>query len=202
MPWRHTSPMDQKTQCIADDLRRTPSMTELWTLYSVSRKTGYQWIARDLTSGPSGLEDRARKPCSHPHQTPQHVGEARIEVRCRHPSWGAKNLVSIRHKRPPSWSLPGRSTGCDILPRHGLVPQTRHQRPIGHPGKPTTLMAAPTAVWSAEFKGQLNTGDGLYCYPLPVADGSSRCLLGCQALSASRGAEATPGFTRLFKAFG
>ena len=202
MPWRHTSPMDQKTQFIADYLRRTLSITELCELYSVSRKTGYKWIERYLTSGPSGLEDRSRKPCSSPNQTPQYIVDAFIELRCRHPSWGAKKLLSILHKRHPSWALPGRSTVCDILRRHGLVPKKRHQRHIGHPGKLTTLIAAPNDVWSADFKGQFKTGDGLYCYPLTVADGYSRFLLGCQALSSTRVAEAKPVFTRLFKEFG
>jgi transposase InsO family protein len=194
--------MDQKTQFIADYLRRTLSLTELCELYSVSRKTGYKWIDRYLKAGPSGLEDRSHKPCSSPNQTPQHVVEAIIEVRCRHPSWGAKKLLSILQQRHPSWSLRGRSTVCDILHRHGLVPKKRHPRHIGHPGKPTTLIAAPNDVWSADFKGQFKTGDGLYCYPLTVADGYSRLLLGCQALSSTRVAEAKPVFTRLFKEFG
>jgi putative transposase len=202
MPWRHTSPLDQKTQFIADYLRRTLSITELCELYSVSRKTGDKWIERSLTSGPSGLEDRSRKPCSSPTQTPQHLVDAFIELRCRHPSWGAKKLLSILQKRHPSGALPGRSTVCDILRRHGLVPKKRHKRHIGHPGKPTTLIAAPNDVWSADFKGQFKTGDGLYCYPLTVADGYSRFLLGCQALSSTRVAEAKPVFTRLFKEFG
>jgi transposase InsO family protein len=194
--------MDQKTQFIADYLRRTLSITELCELYGVSRKTGYKWIERYLKSGPSGLEDRSRKPCSSPNQTPQPIIDAFIELRCRHPSWGAKKLVSILQKRHPSWALPGRSTVCDILRRHGLVPKKRHQRHIGHPGKPPTLMAAPNEVWSADFKGQFKTGDGLYCYPLTVTDGYSRFLLGCQALSSTRVAEAKPVFTRLFKEFG
>jgi putative transposase len=46
MPWRHPAPLDRKTQFIADDLRRTLSMTELCTLYGISRQTGYQWIDR------------------------------------------------------------------------------------------------------------------------------------------------------------
>jgi len=110
--------------------------------------------------------------------------------------------LSILHKRHPSWALPGRSTVCDILRRHGLVPKKRHPRHIGHPGKPTTLMAAPNEVWSADFKGQFKPGDGLYGYPLTVTDGYSRFLLGCQALSSTRVAEAKPVFTRLFKEFG
>jgi putative transposase len=95
--------MDQKTQCSADDLRRTLSITELCALYGVSRQTGYQWIARYLTSGPRGLEDRSRQPCFSPRQTPQHVVEALIELRPHHPSWGAKKLLSIFQTRHPSW---------------------------------------------------------------------------------------------------
>jgi putative transposase len=202
MPWRHTSPMDQKIQFIADDLRRTLSITEWCALYGVSRQTGDKWIERYLTSGPPGLEGRSRTPCARPNQTPQHVVEAILEVRRRHPSWGAKKLLSILHQRHPRWALPGRSTACDILRRHGLVPKKRHRRHSGHPGKPTALIAAPNEVWRADFKGQLNTGDGLDCYPWTVADGYSRLLLGCQALSSTRVAEAKPVFTHLFKAFG
>jgi putative transposase len=190
--------MDQKIQFIADDLRRTLSITELCARYGVSRQTGDKGIERSRTSGPPGLEDRSRTPCSRPNHTPQHVVEALLEVRCRHPSGGAKKRLSILHTRHPSWSLPGRSTVGDIVRRHGWVPKQRHRRLIGHPGTPTTLIAAPNAVWSADFNGQFQTGDGLYGYPLTVADGYSRFLLGCQALSSTRVAEAKPVFTRLF----
>ena len=42
MPWKETSPMDQRTQFIADFLRETLSVTELCDLYDVSRKTAYK----------------------------------------------------------------------------------------------------------------------------------------------------------------
>jgi putative transposase len=202
MPWRHTLPMDQNIPCMADDLRRTLSIPALCALYGVSRQTGDQWIERSRTAGPPGLEDRSRTPCSRPKQTPPHVVEAIIAVRCRHPSWGAKTLWSILHTRHPRWSWPGRSTVCDILRRRGLVPKTRHRRLLGYPGQPTTLIAAPTEVWSADVNGQFTTGDGLYGDPLTVADGYSRVRLGCQALSSTRVAEAKPVFTRLFTACG
>ena len=54
MPWRDASPMDQRTQFIADHLRDTLSITELCALYGVSRKTGYKWIDRYLRQGPAG----------------------------------------------------------------------------------------------------------------------------------------------------
>jgi putative transposase len=44
MPWSQTTPMDQKTQFIADYLRQQLSMTELCELYGISRKSGYKLI--------------------------------------------------------------------------------------------------------------------------------------------------------------
>jgi len=40
--------MDQKTQFIADYLRRSLSISELCMNYGISRKTGYKWIDRYL----------------------------------------------------------------------------------------------------------------------------------------------------------
>ncbi len=62
MPWSETSPMDQRTQFMADYLRDTLSITELCQLYGVSRKTAYKWIERYLLLGPAGLEQRSRRP--------------------------------------------------------------------------------------------------------------------------------------------
>jgi putative transposase len=202
MPWSQTSPMDQKTQFIAAYLRDRLSMTELCELYGVSRKTGYKWVDRDLTHGPQGLEARSRRPSTSPRHTPDHVVAAILEARQRHPSWGAKKLVSILSTRHPRWPWPARSTACDILNRHGLVPKKRQRRAIGHPGKPTSHIGAPNEVWSADFKGHFTTGDGRYCYPLTITDGYSRFLLSCQALSSTSVAEAKPVFTRVFKEFG
>jgi len=202
MPWRNTAPMDQRTQFIADHLRETQTITELCDRYGVSRKTGYKWIDRYLRLGPAGLEERSRRPHRAPNQTADEIVAALLEARHRHPVWGGKKLRALLQRRHPRWTLPGRSTVCDILSRHGLVPTRRQRRRIGHPGKPTTIMAAPNAVWCADYKGQFKTGDGRYCYPLTVTDGFSRYLLGCQGLSSTTVAEAQPVFTRLFKEYG
>ena len=202
MPWRAASPMDQRTQFIADFLRDVLSVTELCAMYGVSRKTGYKWIDRYLRHGPAGLEERSRRPRRAPNQTPDEIVAAILDARRRHPTWGGKKLLALLHKRQPRWLLPGRSTACDILKRHGLVPIKRYRRRIGHPGKPTSAILAPNDVWSADYKGQFRTGDGRYCYPLTVADGFSRYLLGCQALASTAGAGAKPIFTRLFQEYG
>jgi transposase InsO family protein len=196
--------MDQKTQFIADYLREVLSITELCELYGISRKTGYKWIDRYIRNGPAGLEEYSRRPRQTPNQTAPEITEALLEIRRRHPTWGAKKLLPILHKRQPDWDLPKRSTVCAILNRNGLVPKKRRRRRrhIGHPGKPTTQMLAPNDIWCTDFKGQFKTGDGVYCYPLTVTDGYSRFLLCCQGLHSTAVAGVKPMFTRLFKEYG
>ena len=202
MPWSQTSPMDQRTQFIADFLRQVLSVTELCDLYGVSRKTGYKWIDRYLRQGPAGLQERSRRPQGSPNQTAQEIVAALLEARRRHPSWGGKKLLALVHKRHRNWDLPHRSTVCDILSRHGMVPKKRTRRRIGHPGKPTSSILAPNDLWCADFKGQFKTGNGSYCYPLTVTDGFSRYLLGCQGLNSTSVEESKPVFTKLFREYG
>jgi transposase InsO family protein len=194
--------MDQRTQFIAEHLRGGRTITELCDDYGVARKTGYKWIDRYLRHGSAGLEECSRRPRRSPNQTAEEIVTALLEARHRHPSWGGKKLLALLHKRYPRWLLPGRSTACDILSRHGMVPTRRHRRRLGHPGKPTTSILAPNDVWGADYKGQFRTGDGRYCYPLTVTDGFSRYLVGCQALSSTAVDVAKPVFTRLFHEYG
>ena len=202
MPWSETSPMDQKTQFIADVLRGGLPVVELCDDYGISRKTGYKWIDRYLKEGPEGLRDRSRRPAGCPNGTSPELVHAIIDARRRHPSWGAKKLLKILHDKHPRWSWPQRSTVCEILKRNGLVTKKRRRRAIGHPGKPTTIVTAPNDLWCADYKGQFKTGDGRYCYPLTVTDDFSRYLIGCQGLLDTSVDGAKPVFTRLFREFG
>src|SRR5205085_10774762 len=174
MPWKESSPMDQKTQFIADFLRHTLSFAELCALYHVSRKTGYKWASRYEELGPSGLEDRSRRPHASPHQTPPELVAPILEARRHHPTWGAKKLLAHLTRRDPDLPWPSRSVCCALLSHHGLIKKPRRRRTVGHPGKPSSLIAAPNEVWSADFKGQFKTRDGRYCYPLTVTDNFSR----------------------------
>lgn len=202
MPWSQTTPMDQKMQFIADYLRKIFSFTELCARYGVSRETGYRLVERYLEQGPAGLQERSRRPHTSPNQTAAYIVEAILEARRRHPRWGAKKLIPLVEKRHRSWDLPERSTVCDILKRHGMIPKKRRRRAIGHPGRPTSRALAPNDLWCADFKGEFKTGDGIYCYPLTVTDDHSRYLLGCQGLLSTKVVEAKPVFTRLFKEYG
>jgi putative transposase len=202
MPWRSSSPMDLRTQFIADYLRGVFTISELSCEYQISRKTAYKWIDRYAADGATALVDRSRRPHHSPQATPPELIQALLTKRRRHPHWGAKKLLKLLSQDQPDLKWPARATACDILRRHDLVRQLRRRRVIGHAGKPTSSITAPNQMWAADFKGQFKTRDGYYCYPLTVTDGCSRYLLACQALSSTSYASAKPVFRRLFQQFG
>ncbi|MEO7252446.1 MAG: IS481 family transposase [Arenimonas sp.] len=202
MPWNETTPMDQKVQFVSDYLRNRFSVSELCLRYGVSRKTGYKWIDRYILDGPAGLGDRTRRPHSHPGQIDPKVVSAVLAMRLKHPSWGGKKLLVKLGERHPDWTLPARSTMCDILSRNGLVTKRPRRRAVGHPGKPGSAIVLPNDVWSADFKGQFKTRDGQYCFPLTVTDNYSRYLLACQSVGSTAVECSKPVFTRLFKEYG
>lgn len=194
--------MELRMQFIADYLRGVFTISELSREYQISRKTAYKWLDRYDAGGATALVDRSRRPHHFPRATATELVQALLTKRRRHPRWGAKKLLKLLSQDQPERLWPARSTACDILARHNLVPESRRRRAIGHPGKPATIITAPNQVWAADFKGQFKTRDGYYCYPLTVTDGFSRYLLGCQALSSTSHVEAKPVFRRLFQEFG
>jgi len=194
--------MDQRVQFIADYQRDVFDVADLARRYGISRKTAYKWLDRYEASGPAGLVDRSRRPRQSPHATPDRVVAALLDVRRHHPSWGAKKLLKVVATREPTWTLPARSTVCDLLDRAGLITTTRRRPVPAHPARPLTPMTAPNGTWTADFKGQFKTRNGVYCYPLTIVDGYSRYLLACHGLLSTAIAGARPVFLRLFQEYG
>ena len=202
MPWSCSSPMDQKIRFIADYQRHFFSLAELCSRFGVSRKTGYKWRSRYHEEGVPGLEDRSHAPHSCPHKLEEHVAEAIVEARKKHPHWGPKKLLDWLRPRRPELDLCVPSTAGDLLHREGLSQAGRRRRRWRHPGPPQREIYAPNDLWTADFKGQFRTRDGEYCYPLTIADQASRYLLRCQALSSTRTVETKPVMERLFRELG
>lgn len=202
MPWLERSLMDQRTQFIADYLRDLESVTALAARFRISRKTAYKWIGRYEEAGPPGLIDLSRRPHTCPDATDPAMIDAVLEARRHHPRWGAKKLLRLLRRTAPDRAWPARSTVCDLLKRHDLIPPTRRRPHVGHPGRPLTPMTAPNEIWTADFKGPFKTRDGRYCYPLTLVDGFSRFLLACQGRHSTAIATARPVFLRAFQEYG
>ena len=202
MPWSETSTMEQKRLFIRDYIRGSFGVAELCRRYGISRPTGYKWVKRFEVEGFPGLAERSRRPEGCSHETAIEITEAILELRRKHPYWGAKKLLTILKKRHPRVAWPARSTVCDLLSRHGMIEKKRRRKYPGHPGKPAQSMGAPNDTWCVDYKGEFKTGDGVYCYPLTVTDGCTRYILSCHGLRSTAYKGAQPVFRGLFKNYG
>ena len=198
MPWLETDPVTERKRFIVEAQGGLFSHAELCQRHNISRWTGCKWLERYEVEGPEGLLDRSHRPHSCPHATLAYVLEAAFGLRRTRPRWGAGKIIGHLETLYPDWPLPARQVLHKHLEREGLVKKRRRRRKQPDPGKPTASFAAPNSIWSADFKGQFKTLDGVYCYPLTVQDGFSRYLLGCQGLAGTTYAGARRVFTRLF----
>jgi putative transposase len=203
MPWLETAPVEERQQFIEDALSDRFTMVELCARYGVSRRIGYKWLDRYHEEGRRGLCDRSRRPHRCPHRLDPGIAELLCEFRLKHPFWGARKLLTVlarRHPRITTWPAP--STAADLLARRGLVKKRRVRRPHRHPGVITPATAEPNDLWTADFKGEFRTGNGVYCYPLTIADQHTRFLLTCHGLLSTQTVTARPVFERTFREFG
>ncbi len=202
MPWLETAPMEQRERFIQAYQEALYSMVELCARYGISRKTGYKWLARFAAAGRQGLQERSRAPHNCPHRIGDLVAALLCGARREHPSWGAQKLLDWLRPRYPEILFPAISTAGDLLARRGLVKRRRRRRHYSHPGVVPATTSAPNDLWTADFKGHFRTRDGLYCYPLTIADQHTRYLLACHGLLSTKGVEVRPVFERLFREYG
>jgi putative transposase len=202
MPWMETSPVEQREQFIRDHRVALYTMRELCARYAVSRKTGYKWLTRFDEAGRRGLQDRSRAPHQCPHRIAAEVAAVICAARRQHPSWGPAKLLAWLRPRYPALDLPAISTAGDLLARRGLVKKRRRRRHYQHPGVVPPTTTQPNDLWTADFKGHFRTRDGIYCYPLTIADQHTRYLLACHGLLSTKGQGVRPVFDRLFREYG
>jgi putative transposase len=201
MAWAETNPVNERRRFIADYASGHWSMVELCQRYGISRKSGYARLRRYEEEGEAGLLDRSRAPNSCPHRTPEQLEELIVAER-RAVHWGARKLLRVLRQRHPTLPWPARSTISDILVRHGLVRPRARRRKWLHPGAAPAEASEANDLWTTDFKGQFRTGDGIYCYPLTIADLHSRYLLRVTGLPNVRTENAMPVFERLFREVG
>ena len=201
MSWAERSLMDVRLRFVQDVHRPGWSVAEVCRRYEVSRKTGYKWLERYEQVGPAGLGDRSHRPYSCPHATPAAVVEQILALQRRY-RWGARKVRWLLARRVPTDLVPTVATVHRILERHGRTGRRARSRRRFHAGRPDSAFDQPNAIWTADFKGQFRTGNGVYCYPLTVQDGATRFLLGCRGLREPTIEASWPVFARLFRRYG
>ena len=182
MGWRASCAEEEKLRFIADHLRGGQTMVELCERYGVSREAGYELLRRHAAEGLHCVRGRSRARLTQAKQTPASVVSLIVDLRERHPLWGAGKLRAYLVKRDATLDLPSTSTVGEILRREGLVKGRRRRRAPLVSRAPFRSVVAANDVWSIDFKGWFRTGDGGRCDPLTVSDAHSRYLLACQVV--------------------
>ncbi len=187
--------MDQRQEFVRLFWQPDVNRRELCRRFGVSPKTAYKWLARASTDAKGWAEDQSRRPHLSPGRSPADVEAAVLEVRDRHPAWGARKIrrwLQDRHK-----SLPAASTVHAILARHDRLPQ--HPPPsqytrFEHP--------APNDVWQMDFKGRFALGNQQMCHPLTMVDDHSRYALCLQACTNERSETVQQHLEHTFRRYG
>ena len=195
--------MDERLRFIQDAQSDQWKMVELCARYGVSCRNGYKWLARFAEEGRRGLADRSRAPHHCPHKIRPVLEDLLCEFRRTYPDWGARKLLKVlagRHPEITDW--PAASTAADLLARRGLVQKRRRRRKPRHPGVVPITTTGPNALWTADFKGQFRTGNGVYFFPLTIADQHTRYLLTCHGLLSTKTLTAKPIFEQTFREYG
>jgi putative transposase len=182
MVWAETCSMKEKARfCMAYDSGEA-SMTELCRLFGISRKTGYQVLARWRADGPSGLAERSHAPHRCPHALGEAERKAIVALRRAKPTWGPKKLQWRLELDHPQVAWPAASTIGDLLARTGLAVRRKRVRQAPPRTAPLAHCQAANDTWSMDFKGWFRTGDGRRCDPLTIQDQASRYLIGVVAV--------------------
>lgn len=203
MPWKETTPMNQKVMFIADYLQQRCQFAQLCRLYKISRKTGYKWINRYNLQGVDGLWDQSRKPNSHPSIIPHAIRHAIIEIRRTSKiTLGAAKIQARLKDQFPDIAPPAISTINKILATEGLTKKRQAARRVPRDNSPLDEATQPNQLWTTDFKGQFKLANGQWCYPLTLMDQCSRYLLGCESQKNIKTTSTLKSFQSLFREYG
>ena len=67
-------------------------MARLCREFEISGKTGYKIFSRYKDCGVEGLTDRSRRPYRHARQLPFQIEKVILQLKQKHPSWGAPKI--------------------------------------------------------------------------------------------------------------
>ena len=203
MPWKKTSPVEQRFDLVRQMARGKVSVKELCRGFGISRQTAYKWCARYRAGRLRALKDQSRRPLRSAGQTPflwlRRVRRARL----KHPTWGARKLRHQLAQRFGAKNAPATATISRWLRRWGLA-RGRGRRRRG----PVLLRKAlhvPKGcheVWTVDFKGWYRTAQGERVEPLTVRDLYSRYTLAITLLPSQGLAVTRREFGRIFQKHG
>jgi transposase InsO family protein len=195
MVWNGKSTMELRSEFVHLASQPGANKSKLCRQFGITRKTAYKWLQREDNGEP--LNDRSRRPHSHPNETPEEIEKLIIKTRKKFPAWGARKLHAWLVRKGFE-QLPAPSTITKILGRHNLLndaisEQNKHWIRFEH--------EAANNLWQADFKGYFSTTKER-CYPLTILDDHSRFSICLEACENEKRETVEAKFKQAFKRYG
>lgn len=214
MAWREESIVSQRLEFVTLASAEGANVRELCRRFRISPPTGYKWLARHragagaASPGDASLRDLSRRPHASPGRSGAAVEAAVLQVRDRHPAWGARKIRAVLASRGPATAggviggcggVPSASTVHAILVRHGRVDPAHGEK---HQAWTRFEHDRPNALWQMDFKGHVPMHRGGRCHPLTILDDHSRFSIGLWACDNERRDTVRGRLTEAFRRFG
>lgn len=198
MPWKEETIMSQKLNFVQSFMEEQISFTQLCKKFQISRKTGYSILKRYKEHGYQGLQTQSKSPHHSPGRTSEEVEQKIIDVRIKHPTWGAKKIrTNLENKN--THNLPAIRTIAEILKRRGYIS-------IEESLKRKKLIRFEREfsndLWQMDFKGKFQLQTKETCYPLTILDDYSRYSLSIRACQNERHDTVFQQLNRVFNEYG
>ena len=103
MPWREVTRMSLREEFVKLAMQAKANRRELCRYFGIAPETGYKWLQRYAAEGPSGLEDRSRRPRRSPLRTAEEIEQRVIGLRrAVRDCWRSKAVLSWRRALSPA----------------------------------------------------------------------------------------------------
>jgi transposase InsO family protein len=197
MPFEEKSIMQARQEFVNLAGQDGANVRELCRRFGISPTTGYKWLDRHAEDGLAGLRERSRRPAHSPYRTTATVERRILNLRDRHPAWGARKL-RVRLQVLGEVDLPSPATIQAILLRNGRIEPAQSQARQAYQRFEHAL---PNSLWQMDFKGHFALQSGR-CHPLTVLDDHSRYSLCLQGLANEQGVSVQARLSQVFRIYG
>lgn len=194
--------MSQKVEFIEKAIAPGANVSALCREFRISRQTAHKWLRRFRAEGYLGLVEQSRRPASSPLATAEDLVVGIIELRGKHPSWGAHKIARVL-ARQLGPDAPSSSTVARVLHRLGKLKRRRPPARVWSvEGRPRVEVKAPNDLWTIDAKGWWRALNGERCEPLTVRDAFSRKILAIELVASTTAPVVQRVLERLFKNHG
>ena len=202
MPWKVTCHMEERMRFVLACADEVEAFSVTCRRFGISRNTGYKWLARFNSEGPTAFAERPPRALVAPHRIADSIAAPILALRKERPNWGPRKLRSVLMDQRPDVAWPAASTIGDVLKRHGLIHPRRRRVHASPSDSPLVTPKEANELWCTDFKGHFGLGDKSRCTPLTITDDASRYLLKCEGLLRTDTAPVKAQFELTFREFG